>query len=99
LTSFVACAIVGVGLEGKKMCAFEEGEVVEENVKTFTCIKCKEEIEYGEFFKHTNPEFDYGFYIVDSNYAAVGVEIVDGVNLCEFCVPVMYHGGDKKNEG
>ncbi len=77
------------------MCAFEEGEIAEESSKTFTCLKCKEEIEYNEFFKHSDAAFDYGFYIMDTHIAAVGVEIVEGVNLCEACVPVMYRNGDK----
>ena len=79
------------------MCAFEEVEIVDEGLKTFNCIKCKEDIEYSEFFKHDDAAFDYGFYIVDSCVAAVGVEIVEGVNLCEWCVPVMYHNMEKKN--
>jgi hypothetical protein len=97
LTPFPACAIVGVGFEGKTMCAFEEGEIVDDSVKTFNCVKCKENIEYSEFFKHDDGAFDYGFYIVDSSVAAVGVEIVEGVNLCEYCVPTMYHNKEKNN--
>lgn len=63
--------------------------------KTFNCIKCKQDIEYSEFFKHDDPTFDYGFYIVDSSVAAVGVEIVKGIDLCEWCVPNMYHNKEK----
>ena len=80
------------------MCAGEELEFIDETVKTFTCVKCKEEIEYSEFFKHSDGAFDYGFYILDSSVAAVGVEIISGVNLCEFCVPNMYHNKEKKDE-
>ena len=80
------------------MCAFENEVVSEEPVKTFTCLKCKDEFEYSEFFKHEDPTFDYGFYSVNGDATAIGVEIVKGVDLCKFCVPVMNPFGEKKNE-
>jgi hypothetical protein len=66
-----------------------------EEIKIFTCIKCKQDIEYEEFFKHDDESFDYGFYILGSSVAAVGVEIVKGIDLCEWCVPNMYHNKEK----
>lgn len=72
-------------------------DIVEEPFKTFICLKCKGEIEYQEFFKHDDPTFDYGFYVLSGSAYAVGVEIVKGMDLCEWCVPVMYHG-EKKND-
>lgn len=65
-------------------------DIAEDKESTFTCIKCKNVIEYGEFFKHDDPTFDFGFYILDSKVSAVGVEIVKGIDLCKYCVPKMY---------
>lgn len=73
-------------------------DIAEEVVKTFTCIKCKGEVEYDEFFKHDDPTFDYAFYTLKDSAYAVGVEIVKGMDLCEWCVPVMYHSKDKKDD-
>ncbi len=70
--------------------------IAEEVVKTFTCLKCKGEVEYDQFIMHDDPTFDYGFYALKDSGYAVGVEIVKGVDLCEWCVPVMYHSTDKK---
>lgn len=73
-------------------------DIAEEVVKTFTCIKCKGEVEYDEFFKHDDPTFDYAFYTLKDSGYAVGVEILKGMDLCEWCVPVMYHSKDKKDD-
>lgn len=73
-------------------------DIAEEVVKTFTCIKCKGEVEYDEFFKHDDATFDYAFYTLKDSAYAVGVEIVKGTDLCEWCVPVMYHSKDKKDD-
>lgn len=72
--------------------------VIEEPLKTFKCIKCGEDSEYSEFFKHDDPTFDYGFYLLDGCIVAQGVEIVKGVDLCAWCVPNMYLNEEKNND-
>ena len=72
-------------------------DIAEEPLKTFVCIKCKGEVEYSEFFKHDDPTFDYGFYVLEGSLYAVGIEIVNGVDLCEWCVPVMNKNEEIKN--
>ena len=71
--------------------------IAEQPDKTFTCIKCREEVGYSEFFKHDDPTFDYGFYVWSGDVHAVGVEIIKGIDLCEYCVPNMYRNEEKKN--
>ena len=71
--------------------------IAEEPTKTFVCVKCKGEVEYSEFFKHDDPTFDYGFYALESSLYAVGVEIVKGIDLCEWCVPVINKNKETKN--
>ena len=73
-------------------------DIAEESAKTFVCVKCKGDIEFEEFFKHDDPTFDYGFYVLKDSGYAVGVEIIKGIDLCEWCVPVMYHNREKKDD-
>jgi hypothetical protein len=73
-------------------------DIAEEPLKTFVCIKCRDEVEYAEFFKHDDPTFDYGFYVLAESAYAVGVEIIKGFDLCEWCVPNMYHAKEKKDD-
>jgi len=83
---------------GETMCAFEHGEIEESNEPTFKCIKCKDDFEFSSFFKHDDPTFDYGFYVIEGDATAIGVQIVEGVDLCKFCVPQMNPFGEKKND-
>lgn len=58
----------------------------------FTCIKCKDEIEYSEFAPAPDPKTDYGYYALDGDCNPCGVRIVEGVDLCKLCVKVINVG-------